>query len=129
MKFNSIKALILAVPMLCLACAATSQNKLNQSLQHYVGQSADHVRQQINLDQFGYKVSGIPVETQGKLSYTILRNMPIPMGTPNLGTSIAMGAPNSMQSKGNLNIQMKCQIDFILRDDQVESIEYAGKAC
>src|SRR6218665_2992442 len=102
MKFNSIKALILVVPMLCLACAATSQNKLNQSLQHYVGQSADHVRQQLNLDQFSYKVSGIPAETQGKLSYTILRNMPIPIGTPNLGASIAMGAPNSMQSKGNL---------------------------
>ncbi|MGE8541017.1 MAG: hypothetical protein ACN6NX_06930 [Acinetobacter sp.] len=129
MKINTIKAMILVIPILSIACATTSQNKLNQSLQHYIGQSADQVQQQLNLNQFGFKISAAPIQTQEKLSYTIIRNMPIPMGTPNLGTSIAMGAPNPMQSKGNLNIEMKCQINFMLRDNQVESIEYAGKAC
>ncbi len=128
MKFNS-KILILIAPILCAACATTSQNKINQSLQHYVGQSPDQVRQQLNLTQFGYKVSEAPIQTPDKLSYTILRKMPIPMGTPNLGTSITMGAPIPTPSNGSLNIDMKCQIDFILRDNRVESIQYIGKAC
>ncbi|OTG90069.1 hypothetical protein [Acinetobacter sp. ANC 3813] len=129
MKINTIKAMILVIPILSIACATTSQNKLNQSLQHYIGQSADQVQQQLNLNQFGFKISAAPIQTQEKLSHTIIRHMPIPMGTPNLGTSIAMGTTNPMQSKGNLNIEMKCQINFMLRDNQVESIEYVGKAC
>ena len=129
MKFNSKKALILVLPILCTACITTSQNKLNQTLQQYVGQSAELVQQQLNLNEFGYTVLSAPVQTQEKLSYTIIRKMPIPIGTPNLATSIAMGAPNPMQSKGSLNIDMQCQINFILRDNQVESIKYQGRAC
>lgn len=80
MKINTIKAMILVIPILSIACATTSQNKLNQSLQHYIGQSADQVQQQLNLNQFGFKISAAPIQTQEKLSYTIIRNMPIPMG-------------------------------------------------
>ena len=60
----------------------------------------------------GYKVLGAPVHTPEKLTYTLLRNMPIP--TP---------------SSGSLNIEMKCKIEFRLHDGLVESIHYIGKAC
>jgi hypothetical protein len=81
------------------------------------------------LHQLGNKVSGAPVQTQEKLSYTLLRNMPLPIGTPNLGTSTAMGAPLPTLSHGHLIIDLKYQIDFMLRDNRVESIHFAGKAC
>ena len=63
----------------------------------------------------GYKVLGAPVHTPEKLTYTLLRNMPIPMGTPNLGTSVTMGAPIPTPSIGSLNIEMKCKIELCTR--------------
>ena len=55
--------------------------------------------------------------------------MPIPMVTPNIGTSVNMGAPIPTPSSGSLNIEMKCNIEFRLHDDLVESIHYIGKVC
>ena len=112
-----------------MACATTGQKQLNQSLQHYIGQPADQVRKELNLSQLGYKVMGAPVQSNEKLSYTILRSMPIPIGTPNIGTSIAMGAPIPTPSKGGVTVDMECKIEFKLRNQIVESINYVGKAC
>jgi len=55
--------------------------------------------------------------------------MPIPMVIPNLGTSVNIGAPIPTPSSGSLNIEMKCNIEFRLHDDLVESIRHIGKAC
>ena len=109
MKTTSTKLAILLFPILCVACATTSQTQLNQTLQHYIGQSSDQVQNQLNLNSMGYKVLGAPVHTPEKLTYTLLRNMPIPMVTPNLGTSVSMGAPIQTPSGGSLNIEMKCK--------------------
>ena len=97
---TTMKRAILLFPILCVACATTSQTQLNQTLQHYIGQSSDQVQNQLNLNSMGYKVLGAPVHTPEKLTYTLLRNMPIPMGTPNLGTSVSMGAPIPTPSSG-----------------------------
>ena len=104
-----MKRAVLLFPILCVACATTSQTQLNQTLQHYIGQSSDQVQNQLNLNSMGYKVLGAPVHTPEKLTYTLLSNMPIPMGTPNLGTSVSMGAPIQTPSGGSLNIEMKCK--------------------
>ena len=128
MKMTAMKRAVLLFPMLCVACATTSQTQLNQTLQHYIGQSSDQVQNQLNLNSMGYKVLGAPVHTPEKLTYTLLRNMPIPMGTPNLGTSVSMGAPIQTPSGGSLNIEMKCKIEFRVHDGLVESIHYIGKA-
>ena len=55
--------------------------------------------------------------------------MPIPIGTPNIGTSIAMGAPIPTPSKGGVTVDMECKIEFKLRNQIVESIDYVGRAC
>ncbi len=60
----------------------------------------------------GYKVLGAPVYTQRNWTYTLLSNMPIPMVTPNLGTSVSMGAPIPTPFSGSLNIEMKCNIEL-----------------
>ena len=93
MKTTSTKLAILLFPILCVACATTSQTQLNQTLQHYIGQSSDQVQNQLNLNSMGYKVLGAPVHTPEKLTYTLLSNMLIPMAPPNLGTIVSMGAP------------------------------------
>ena len=95
MKMTAMKREVLLFPMLCVSCATTSQTQLKQTLQHYIGQSSNQVQNQLNLNSMGYKVLGAPVHTPEKLTYTLLRNMPIPMGTPNLGTSVSMGCAHS----------------------------------
>ncbi|WP_257233388.1 hypothetical protein [Acinetobacter sp. YH01005] len=72
---------------------------------------------------------GALVQSNEKLSYTIVRSMPIPIGTPNIGTSIAMGAPIPTPSKGGITVDMECKIEFKLRNQIVESIDYVSKAC
>ena len=41
----------------------------------------------------GFKTTQEPTQTAELLSYTIFRDMNIPMGTPNISPSISMGAP------------------------------------
>ena len=93
MKTTSTKLAILLFPILCVACATTSQTQLNQTLQHYIGQSSDQVQNQLNLNSMGYKVLGAPVHPPEKLTYTLLRNMPIPMRTPTLEPVSVWGRP------------------------------------
>ena len=63
-----MKRAVLLFPMLCVSCATTSQTQLNQTLQHYIGQSSDQVQNQFNLNSMGYKVLGAPVHTPEKLT-------------------------------------------------------------
>lgn len=63
MKMTAMKRAILLFPILCVACTTTSQTQLNQTLQHYIGQSSDQVQNQLNLNSMGYKVLGTPVHT------------------------------------------------------------------
>jgi len=44
MKTASTKLAILLFPILCVACATTSQTQLKQTLQHYIGQSSNQVQ-------------------------------------------------------------------------------------
>lgn len=115
--------------LLLTACATMSQEKLDQSLQQYIGQSATQVQQQLNLTQMGYRQAAAPVQTENALTYTILRNMHVPIGTPNIGTSATMGAAIPTPSKGNISVEMKCQIQFKLENNVVQSVHYVGKAC
>lgn len=68
MKMTAMKRAVLLFPMLCVACATTSETRLKQTLQHYIGQSSDQVQNQLNLNSMGYKVLGAPVYTPEKLT-------------------------------------------------------------
>ncbi len=101
----------------------------NQSLQPYVGQTAAQVRSQLDLRAMGFKTSQTPIQTTESLSYTIFRDINIPMGTPNISQSILMGAPMPTTSNGGYNIEMKCHIWFDLKGEIVQDIRYTGRAC
>ena len=92
---TAMKREVLLFPMLCVACATTSQTQLKQTLQHYIGQSSHQVQNQLNLNSMGYKVLGAPAYTPEKLTYTLLRNMPIPMGTPQSWDQCQYGCTHS----------------------------------
>ena len=77
----------------------------------------------------GFKATQEPTQTAESLSYTIFRDMNIPMGMPNISHSVSMGAPMPPPSNGGYNIEMKCQISFDLKEGIVQSIRYAGRAC
>ena len=68
MKTTSMKRAVLLFPILCIACATTSETRLKQTLQHYIGQSSHQVQNQLNLNIMGYKVLGAPVYTPEKLT-------------------------------------------------------------
>lgn len=77
----------------------------------------------------GFKTTQEPTQTTELLSYTIVRDMNIPIGTPNISHSISMGAPMPTPSNGGYNIKMECQVGFNLKDEIVQSIHYTGRAC
>lgn len=77
----------------------------------------------------GFKATQEPTQTAELLSYTIVRDMNIPMGTPNISPSISMGAPMPPPQMGGYNLEMKYQISFDLKEEIVQSIGYAGRAC
>ena len=81
------------------------------------------------LSAMGFKTAQQPIQTAEFLSYTIFRDMNIPMGTPNISQSISIGAPMPTPSNGGYNIEMKCQIRFELKDEIVQSVRYSGRAC
>lgn len=124
-----IKYLTLISSLFLLACATGGNHRLDQSLQHYGGQTTDQVRSQLDLNKMGFKATQEPTQTAELLSYTIFRDMNIPMDTPNISPSISMGAPRPTPSNGGYNIKMKCQISFDLKEGIVQSIRYAGRAC
>ena len=124
-----IKYLPLISSLVLAACATGGNHRLDQSLQQYVGQTADQVRSQLDLSKMGFKTTQEPTQTAELLSYTIFRDMNIPMGTPNISHSISMGAPMPPPSNGGYNIEMKCQIGFALKEEIVQFIRSTGRAC
>ncbi len=124
-----LKYLALLSSLVLTSCATGGHHRLNTSLQQYVGQTAEQVRNQLNLSQMGFKIIQKPIQTRESLSYIIVRDMNIPMGTPNISHSISMGAPMPTASNGGYNIEMKCQVSFNLKEEIVESIHFTGRAC
>lgn len=124
-----LQHLTLISSLFLTACATGGNHRLDQSLQQYVGQTADQVRSQLDLSKMGFKTTQQPTQTAELLGYTIFRDMNIPMGTPNISHSISMGAPMPTPSNGGYNIEMKCQVWFNLKDEIVQSIRYTGRAC
>ena len=124
-----MKCLHLLSSLFLVACSTGGNQYLHQSLQPYVGQTAAQVRSQLDLRAMGFKTSQQPIQTAESLSYTIFRDMNIPMATPNISQSISIGAPMPMPSNGGYNIEMKCQIWFDLKDEIVQAIRYTGRAC
>jgi len=125
----NMKCLVLLCSLILVACATGGKHHLNQSLQHYVGQTAAQVRSQLDLSAMGFKTAQQPIQTAEFLSYTIFWDMNIPMGTPNISQSISIGAPMPTPSNGGYNIEMKCQIRFELKDEIIQSVRYSGRAC
>ncbi len=65
-----IFCIYIALPL--TTCATMKQEKLDQSLQQYIGQSV--IQQQLNLTQMGYRQAAT-AQTKNTLTYTILHNM------------------------------------------------------
>lgn len=68
-----IFCIYIALPL--TTCATMKQEKLDQSLQQYIGQSVIQVQQQLNLTQMGYRQAAATVQTKNTLTYAILHNM------------------------------------------------------
>src|SRR5690606_38926361 len=96
----NMKCLTRLSSLFIVACATGGNQHLHQSLQPYVGQTATLVRSQFDLRAMVFKTSQQPIQTTEFLSYTIFRDMNIPMGTPNISQSISIGAPMPMPSNG-----------------------------
>lgn len=124
-----LKHLALLCSLVLAACATGGHHRLNKSLQQYVGQTAEQVRSQLDLRAMRFRTTQEPIQTVESLRYTIIRDMNIPIGTPNISHSISMGAPMPTPSNGGYNIEMKCQVWFNLKDEIVQSIRYSGRAC
>jgi len=116
------------------ACATTSSIKsrqLDQQLQQYIGKSAESIRKDLDLTALGFKTSKAPVQTEKRLSYTVLRTIELPLGTPAIQQSVSIGAPVRFATAPGpgYQVEMPCQIHFQLEHGIAQSVQYSGRVC
>ncbi|MCH7330098.1 hypothetical protein [Acinetobacter modestus] len=104
--------------------------KLQDYLEPYIGQSADHIQQNLNLRSLGFQTLKQAQKTNQDLTFTVLRpiSIPIPqdMGTSINGSRISSGVTYSQ----SYDVKFYCHIIFELDQQQIaRSIRYEGKAC
>jgi hypothetical protein len=107
-------SLILGISL--TACATTNSTKsrqLDQQLQQYIGQSAESIRKDLDLTALGFKTSKAPVQTEKRLSYTVLRTIELPLGTPAIQQSVSIGAPVRLATAPGPGYQVEMPVRFI----------------
>lgn len=124
---------IVALLTACQNLETTNYTKLNDYLNHFIGQSSQAIQTQINFKSLGYQVQNEAEITPTALTYTILRPVPIPAlsSNPTIGVS-AVGVPvirNDPSPPSTYNVNFYCKITFNLENNIAKSIDYYGKAC
>ena len=115
----------------CTTTSSTQTRQLDQQLQQYIGHSAETIRKDLDLTAFGFKTSKSPLQTEQRLSYTVLRNIELPLGTPTIQQIVSIGAPVRLSTTPGpgYQIDMPCQIHFQLEQGIAQSVQYNGCAC
>lgn len=132
------KFFIIFFALLLQGCATPKWQsiQLQDYLQPYIGQSAQNIQQNLNLNDLGFQTLKHPQMTTNTLTYTVLRpiNIPIPIAEsisgsgPNMGGSVRLNSASSRQQSYDVNFY--CHIIFELDQQQIaRSIRYEGKAC
>lgn len=98
-------------------------------LDQYIGQDVSSIRRQLNLHKLGYETLGSPIQTSNQLSYTIVRRIQIPTPMPTMRSDSSVGAIPIPTATPYYDVQLKCQVHFLLKDNIAQSVQYQGKAC
>ncbi|MFW2000814.1 hypothetical protein [Acinetobacter ursingii] len=125
----------MALSTLCIcfslfsACTTTGwkSKDLNAYLQQFVGQSTQQVQQTINLKSMGYQTTQKPILTSDQLTYTVIRSLNIP--TPTARSFDGMTIQTGASGANSYNLNIKCDIVFLLKNNVVQSYQYQGRAC
>lgn len=108
---------------------STTKIALPDYLEQYIGQDVASIRRQLNLRELGYETLGSPIQTPNQLSYTIVRRIQIPTPMPTMRTDSSLGAVAIPTTTPFYDVQLECQVHFMLRNNIAQSIQYRGKAC
>ena len=100
----------------------TRPANLDQYLQQFIGKTSAEIQNTLNFRALGYKVSDKIQITSNTLSYTILRQINIPMAGSNAIVGSTIATPS-------YNINFNCKVIFLLKNGVAESVEYLGRAC
>lgn len=125
-------SLILGISLsACATISSIKSRQLDQQLQQYIGKSAESIRKDLDLTALGFKTSKAPVQTEKRLSYTVLRTIGLPLGTPAIQQSVSIGAPVRFATGPgpSYQVEMPCQIHFQLEQGIAQSVQYSGRAC
>ena len=98
-------------------------------LEQYIGQDVSSIRRELNLRKLGYETLGAPIQTPNQLSYTIARRIQIPTPMPTMRSDSSVGAIPIPTHTPFYDVQLECQVHFLLKDNIAQSIQYRGKAC
>ena len=124
MKIHVCMFLLASVALVGCKSLNTRPSNLDQYLQQFIGKTSAEIQSTLNFRALGYKVSDKIQTTSNTLSYTILRQINIPMAGSNaiVGSTIAIATPS-------YNINFNCKVIFLLKNGVAESVEYLGRAC
>lgn len=125
MSLKFIHLPVLMSIMLGCTTTTTTQRDRDGHLQQFLGQTTQHIRQNLDLKQLGYyDVSEVMVRDH-QLIYRIQRPVTIP--TP---TAIGIGAvPLPLDSSSKYDISITCEIIYHIQNNIAQSVSYTGRTC
>lgn len=127
-------AFIICIGLILSACQTThQQNKqaLALHLNQYLGQRADQLKQNFNLDAFNIQLNPNPIITPNHVIFSFDRMLsaPIPAGNVVKDHRGVMIPVQIASADNNYQTKQACNIIFVLKNNMVKSVSMKGKAC
>lgn len=124
MHFGILAAIFISLSMSgCTTTPNMSTADRDAYLQKFIGQSSKQIRAEFNLANLGYQQAKPISLTNNALTYTAVRPLPIPIGT---GGAVPIPFGSSAES---YDVNLQCQIRFILHNHIAQSVQTTGRTC
>ncbi len=127
-------ALITCIGLTLSACQTThQQNKqaIAPYLNQYIGQGAEQLEQNFNLDTFNIQLNPNPIITSDRaiFSFDRIMSLPIPAGNMVMDSRGVIIPVKIASVDNNYKTKQPCNIIFVLKNHMVQSVSMKGKAC
>lgn len=134
MKFILSAGLFAASCMLYGCASSPTMNTMQREayLQQFIGQSSDQIRAQLNLSSLGYQQVNPPVLRANSLTYIAARSIsiPVPMAqNPAMGIGAGTAVPIPSTAAQSYDVNLNCQISFILEHNIAKAVQMSGHTC
>lgn len=130
-RFYLLKLLLATVLISSLtACHTLTTNQFDRELylQSFIGQSSQFIYSHLDLTKIGYQSNSEPTLTSHQLSYSIQRQLMIPISVAQFPTA-GIGSVPIPSTSQSYDVELQCRIVFQLKDNIATSVTSTGRTC